>query len=107
MANQHEERAAARERQRRRRAKMVDAGVPSTHAINRALVEALLYCAERNRRTGTARAETTIEIGAVFAHASLVLIVGNGHSRELDPEEVHRVMKDRFRPRPRKWTIRP
>lgn len=107
MATPDSARVSAKERQRRRRERMAGAGVPSTHAINRALVEALLYCAERNWRQGLARAETRIEFGSVIAHATLILILGNGRSREFDPEQVHRVMNDRFRRRPRNWTIRP
>jgi hypothetical protein len=102
-----EHRAKAKERQRRRRQKMAGAGAPSTHAINRALAEALLFCVERNHSLKVPRSQTTVEFGAVIAHASLILIVGNGHSPTFEVTEVHRAMQERFRRRPRTWTIKP
>ena len=101
------QRAKARERQRRRRERLASAGAPTTHAINRAIAEAVLYCAERNGRPGNPRSQTTIEFGAVVAHASLILIVGSEISSAFEASEVHRVMQERFRRRPRTWTIRP
>lgn len=102
-----EQRAKARERQRRRRERMASAGAPSTHAINRAVAEALLFCVEQNLRPNVPRSQTTVELGAVVAHASLILIVGNGQSPAFEVAEVHRVMQERFRRRPRAWTVKP
>lgn len=100
-------RAKARFRQQRRRLRLVAAGIPTTHAINRAVAEALLFCVEQNLKPDVPRSETTIEFGAVVAHASLILIVGNGQSPVFDAAQVHRVMQERFRRRPREWTIGP
>ena len=86
---------------------MATSGTPSTHAVNRAVAEALLYLVERNMRPGVPRSQTTVEFGAVVAHASLILIVGNGHSSAFEVAEVHRVMEERFRRRTRPWTIKP
>ena len=86
---------------------MATSGTPSTHAVNRAVAEALLYLVERNMRPDVPRSQTTLEFGAVIAHASLILIVGNGHSPGFETAEVHRVMRERFRRRPREWTIQP
>lgn len=82
-------------------------GTPTTHAINRAVAEALLFCVEQNFKPDVPRSQTTVELGAVIAHASLILIVGNGHSQEFDVVQVHKVMQDRFRRRSRTWTVRP
>lgn len=102
-----DQRAKARERQRRRRERMARAGTPSTHAVNRAVAEALLFCVEQNVKSGVPRSQTTVEFGAVVAHASLILIVGNGQASDLEVAEVHRVMQERFRRQPRLWTVRP
>lgn len=101
------ERAKARSRQQKRRAKFSALGIPTTHAINRAVAEALLFCVEQNIRADVPRSQTTIEFGAVIAHASLILIVGNGRSAPFETEHVHRIMQERFRRRPRSWIIRP
>jgi hypothetical protein len=100
-------RSQARERQQRRRERLNSSGTPTTHAINRAVAEALLFCVEQNLRANEPRSQTTIEFGAVVAHASLILIVGNGQSAGYDVAQVHRVMQERFRRRPRAWTVRP
>jgi hypothetical protein len=100
-------RSQARARQQRRRERLVASGIPTTHAVNRAVAEALLFCAEQNMRAELPRSQTTVEFGAVVAHASLILIVGNGQSPVYDVSQVHRVMRERFRRRPRAWTIKP
>lgn len=105
--NGSKNRAGARDRQRRRRERMASAGAPNTHAINRAVAEALLYLVERNGRPGVPRSQTTIEFGAVVAHASLILIVGGEKSQPFDADQVHSAMQARFRRRPRAWTVRP
>lgn len=100
-------RAKARARQQKRRQRLAGAGIPTTHAINRAVAEALLFCVEQNLRADVPRSQTTVEFGAVVAHASLILIVGNGQSSVFEVAEVHRVMQERFRRRPRAWTVKP
>lgn len=100
-------RAKARARQQKRRHRLLVSGTPTTHAINRAVAEALLFCVEQNLRPNVPRSQTTVELGAVIAHASLILIVGNGQSPVFEVGEVHRVMQERFRRRPRPWTVRP
>ena len=100
-------REKARARQQKRRKRLKVSGTPTTHAINRAVAEALLFCVEQNVKPDVPRSQTTVELGAVIAHASLILIVGNGHSQEFDVVQVHKVMQDRFRRRPRTWTVRP
>lgn len=101
------ERAKARARQQKRRKKLVASGIPTTHAVNRAVAEALLFCIEQNLRSDVPRSQTTVEFGAVVAHASLILIVGSGQAPVYDVSQVHRVMRERFRRRPRAWTIKP
>jgi hypothetical protein len=102
-----EARSKARARQQKRRRRLAVSGTPTTHAINRAVAEALLFCAEQNMKPGVPRSQTTLEFGAVIAHASLILIVGNGQSPTFEVSEVHRVMQERFKRRPRTWTIGP
>ena len=100
-------RAKARARQQKRRQRLAVDGTPTTHAINRAVAEALLFCVEQNLRPKVPRSQTTVELGAVIAHASLILIVGNGIGPQFDVAEVHRAMHARFRRRQRSWTLKP
>lgn len=100
-------RAQARARQQKRRQRLAVSGTPTTHAINRAVAEALLFCVEQNWMPNVLRSQTTVELGAIIADATLILIVGNGQSPVFEVAEVHRVVQERFRRRPRTWTIRP
>jgi len=59
--------------------------------------EALLFGVEQNVRQDVPRSQTTVEFGAVVAHASLILIVGNGRSPVYEFPQVQRVMQERFR----------
>ena len=99
------ERSKDRARQQRRRDKLARTKAPTTHTINRALVEALMQCVEINRRDGVHKMLTPITLNDVLPRAMAILTLGYSQASSYDLEEVMRVIRERAGKRPDRMTI--
>ena len=89
------------ERQARRRAKMVESGKPETHAVDRALAEALAYVVTGHHQKGTKRGNVQVPFMDVLKVASRIL----AHRGRFDLEQAMRAVVARTRSHDRHWTL--
>lgn len=89
------ERSKDRVRQQRRRDNLAEAKAPTTHTINRALVEALMQCVEINRRDGVHRMLTPVTLNEVLPRAMAILTLGFSAASSYDVDQVKRVVRER------------
>lgn len=98
------ERAKDRIRQQRRRDKMAQAKAPTTHTINRAIVEALMQCVDINRQSGVHRMLTPMTLNEVLPRAIALLTLDTGGGVSLyDVEQVTQVVRNRVSKRVSRW----
>ncbi len=84
---------------------MVQAKAPTTHTINRAIVEALMQCVELNRQSGVHRMLTPMTLNEVLPRAMAILTLGLGGASSYDVDEVKRVVRARFSKSADRWLI--
>ena len=99
------ERSKDRVRQQRHRDKLAEAKAPTTHTINRALVEALMQCVEINRREGVHRMLTPVTLNEVLPRAMAILTLGHSQASSYDLAEVKRVILEKAGKAPDRLTI--
>jgi hypothetical protein len=99
------QRATGRVRQQHRRDKLTEAKTPTTHTINRALVEALMQCVEINRKDGVHRMLSPVTLNQVLPRAVAILSLGASATSSYDVEEVIRVIRERTSKHPDSWRI--
>ena len=98
------ERAKDRARQQRRRDKLAGAKAPTTHTINRALVEALMQCVESARREGVHRMLTPITLNDVLPRAVAILTLGQSQASSYDLTQVKSAVLEKAAKRPDRMT---
>lgn len=94
-----------RNRQQRRRNKLAEAKAPTTHTINRAIVEALMQCVEINRQSGVHRMLTPTTLNDVLPRAMAILCLGTSAASSYEIEQVKRAVRARARKSPGRWYI--
>jgi hypothetical protein len=99
------ERSKDRVRQQRRRDNLAAAKAPTTHTINRAMVEALMQCVEINRRDGVHRMLTPVTLNEVLPRAMAILTLGFSAASSYDVDQVKRVVRERAGKQPDRFTI--
>ena len=98
------ERSKDRERQQRRRDKLSEAEAPTTHTINRALVDALMQCVELNRVEGMHKMLTPVTLNEVLPRAMAILTMGQSQASSYNLVEVKRVIREKAVKRPDRLT---
>lgn len=101
MSEHHSSRRAKRLKQdagrsQKLRDKNKELGVPTTHQINRALVEGLFYQVAAHRRNGTAFQEIRISPFLAFQYARRILSANTNASDSYGEDEVVRALKERL-----------
>lgn len=94
------ERSKDRARQQRRRDNLVEAKAPTTHTINRALVEALMQCVEINRVEGVHKMLTPVTLNDVLPRAMAILTLGQSQASSYNIAQVKRAIRERAGKRP-------
>ena len=100
------ERKKDRVRQQKRRDKLAKAKAPTTHTINRAIVEAVMQCVEINRQEGVHRMLAPVTLNQILPRAMAILSLGASAASSFDVEEVKRTIIERARKQPDAWHTR-
>ena len=101
MSEHHSSRRAKRLKQdagrsQKLRDKNKEMGTPTTHQINRALVEGFFYQVAAHRKAGTEFEEIRISPFIAFQYARRILSANTNASDSYEEDEVIRVLKERL-----------
>lgn len=99
------ERKKNRVRQQKHRDKLAAAKAPTTHTVNRAIVEALMQCVESNRREGVHKMLTPATLNEVLPRAMAILTSGLSAASSYDVDQVKRAVRERAGKRPDRFTM--
>lgn len=94
------------DRQQVRRNDMKASGTPSTHVLNRALVEGLMYQIDLQRKRGVDLRNMRISAQSILAYATSILTAQTNASDRYDVESVVGTIRDRIgQPDARKYHL--
>ena len=94
------------DRQQVRRNDMKASGTPSTHVLNRALVEGLMYQIDLQRKRGVDVRNMRISAQSILAYATSILTAQTNASDRYDVESVVGTIRDRIgQPDARKYHL--
>ena len=83
-------------RQQKRRDRLKEAGVPTTHVLNRAIAEGLFYYLDAERAKGVKVGLATVSVEKVLGYAGDVLTRGTNATDRYNPEAVARQIRARI-----------
>ena len=82
-------------RQQRRRDRLKDSGTPTTHVLNRAIAEGLLYYLDAERAKGVPVSQAVILVQDVLVYATQVLSRRTNSTDHYDASAVHKALRAR------------
>ncbi|MGV8856750.1 MAG: hypothetical protein ACOH2L_19200 [Devosia sp.] len=85
-----------RERNKKNRDALKDAGAPTTHVLNRALAEGFLYYIDAGRAQGLAVSDIAVSAQDVLVYANAVLIRKTNGTDQYDKEAVRQALRKRI-----------
>lgn len=83
-------------RQQKRRDRLKEAGVPTTHVLNRAIAEGLFYYLDAERAKGVKVGLANVSVEKVLGYAGEVLTRGTNATDRYNPEAVARQIRARI-----------